>query len=102
MQVNAHKALRHIFQNPGPAKAPWQLKAAVRIPGLQHATARMVGLGVRPEHIRGARKQPACDGHYIKRLAVGVGLVAAGAVLAARVLRSLGRSRSYAETRVGW
>jgi 2-polyprenyl-6-methoxyphenol hydroxylase-like FAD-dependent oxidoreductase len=96
MQVNAHRALQHIFQTSGPAKAPWQLKAAVRIPGLQHVMARVVGVGVRPEHIRGARKRQACDGQYIKRLAVGVGLVAAGAVLAARLLRSSARRR-YAE-----
>jgi hypothetical protein len=52
MQVNAHKAFAKIFQNPGPITAPWQLKAAVRIPGLQRLVARGVGLGVRPEHIR--------------------------------------------------
>ncbi len=96
LQVNAHKAIKKIFENPGPAKAPWQLKAAVRIPGLQHLTARVVGIGVRPEHIRGARVKPACDGQYLRRLAVGVGLVAAGAVLAARMVRSFGRRR-YAE-----
>jgi 2-polyprenyl-6-methoxyphenol hydroxylase-like FAD-dependent oxidoreductase len=96
VQVNAHKLLQKIFENPGPAKAPWQLKAAVHIPGLRHVTARLVGVGVRPEHIRGARKQPACDGQYLKRLAVGVGLAAAGAVLAARALRSFRRWR-YAE-----
>jgi 2-polyprenyl-6-methoxyphenol hydroxylase-like FAD-dependent oxidoreductase len=52
MQVNAHKAFAKIFQNPGPITTPWQLKAAVRIPGLQRLVARGVGLGVRPEHIR--------------------------------------------------
>ncbi len=96
VQVNAHKLLQKIFENPGPAKAPWQFKAVVHIPGLRHVTARLVGVGVRPEHIRGARKQPACDGQYLKRLAVGVGLAAAGAVLAARALRSFRRWR-YAE-----
>lgn len=96
LQVNAHKAIQKIFENPGPAKAPWQLKAAVRLPGLQHIVARVVGIGVRPEHIRGARKETACDGQYLKRVAVGVGLVAAGAVLAARVVRNFGRRR-YAE-----
>ena len=34
LQVNAHKAIKKIFENPGPAEAPWQLKAAVHIPGL--------------------------------------------------------------------
>ena len=96
VQVNAHKLLQKVFENPGPAKAPWQFKAVVHIPGLQHVTARLVGVGVRPEHIRGARKQPACDGQYLKKIAVGAGLAAAGAVLAARALRSF-RRRRYAE-----
>jgi 2-polyprenyl-6-methoxyphenol hydroxylase-like FAD-dependent oxidoreductase len=52
MQVKAHKAFSKIFQNPGPITAPWQLKAALRIPGLQRLSARAVGLGVRPEHIQ--------------------------------------------------
>ncbi len=50
-QVNAHRGFEYIFQHPGPLKAPWPLKAAVRIPGIQHAIARMVGTGVRPEHV---------------------------------------------------
>jgi 2-polyprenyl-6-methoxyphenol hydroxylase-like FAD-dependent oxidoreductase len=91
VQVGAHQLFQKIFENPGPAKAPWQLKAVVHIPGLRHVMARAVGIGVRPEHIRGARKKSACDGQYLKKLAVGVGLAAAGAVLAARVLRNLGR-----------
>jgi 2-polyprenyl-6-methoxyphenol hydroxylase-like FAD-dependent oxidoreductase len=52
MQVNAHKAFAKIFGNSGPLKAPWQLKAAVRTPGLQRLIGRAVGLGVRPEHIQ--------------------------------------------------
>jgi 2-polyprenyl-6-methoxyphenol hydroxylase-like FAD-dependent oxidoreductase len=52
LQVNAHKAFAKIFENPGPIKAPWQLRAAVRIPGLQRLIARAVGLGARPEHIQ--------------------------------------------------
>jgi len=52
MQLNAHKAFARIFKNPGPITAPWQLKAAVHIPGLQRLIARAVGLGTRPEHVQ--------------------------------------------------
>ncbi len=52
LQVTAHKGMARIFKNPGPARAPWQLKAAVRTPGLQRAVGRLIGLGVRPEHIQ--------------------------------------------------
>jgi 2-polyprenyl-6-methoxyphenol hydroxylase-like FAD-dependent oxidoreductase len=52
LQVTAHKGMARIFKNPGPARAPWQLKAAVRAPGVQRALGRLVGLGVRPEHIQ--------------------------------------------------
>jgi 2-polyprenyl-6-methoxyphenol hydroxylase-like FAD-dependent oxidoreductase len=54
VQATAHKAFDRLFRNPGPAKPPWQLKMAVRIPGLQRLMARAVGMGVRPEHIREA------------------------------------------------
>ena len=54
-----HNGLKTIFRNPGPAKAPWQLKVMVNIPGVQHGMARILGLGVRPEHIPGARKKLA-------------------------------------------
>jgi 2-polyprenyl-6-methoxyphenol hydroxylase-like FAD-dependent oxidoreductase len=68
IQVQAHQAFEKIFRNPGPAQAPWQLKAVFSIPGLQRVMARVVGVGVRPEHIAGARKQPACDGARLKRI----------------------------------
>jgi 2-polyprenyl-6-methoxyphenol hydroxylase-like FAD-dependent oxidoreductase len=51
LQLNAHKVFAHVFENAGPMKAPWQLKAAVRVPGLQRLMARIIGVGVRPEHI---------------------------------------------------
>ena len=52
LQINAHKLFARIFENTGPMKAPWQLKVAARIPGLQRFMARVIGVGVRPEHIR--------------------------------------------------
>ena len=87
MQVFAHKGFQRIFQNPGPAKAPWQLKVAVQIPGIQHLTARVIGMGVRPEHIKDARRDSAAECPGIKRIAVGIGLLAAGIALAFRAAR---------------
>ena len=95
VQVNAHKALQTIFRNPGPAKAPWQLKLVVNIPGVQHVTARLIGVGVRPEHIRGARKQPACEGQLLRKIAIGAGLLAGGVVLMARMTRGFRRSYGW-------
>lgn len=54
VQARVHRTFDRLFRNPGPAKAPWQLRIAVRIPGVQRFMARAVGLGVRPEHIREA------------------------------------------------
>ena len=72
MQVNAHKLFIRIFRNPGPVKAPWALKVAVGVPGVKDALARVVGVGIRPEHIRGANK-PAPDRRLVKMaLAAGV------------------------------
>jgi 2-polyprenyl-6-methoxyphenol hydroxylase-like FAD-dependent oxidoreductase len=51
MQVGAHRGLNYIFRHPGALKAPWQLRFATRVPGIQHLLGRMIGVGVRPEHI---------------------------------------------------
>ena len=95
MQTNAHKAFEYVFEHPGPAKAPWQLKAVVSIPGVQHVTARVIGLGVLPEHVAGARKKPACDGAKLKKIAVVAGLALAGIAIGLRAMRK--RKPSY-----GW
>ncbi len=88
LQVQAHKGLAKIFQNPGPAKAPWPLKVAVNIPGIHDLAGRLVGVGVRPEHVAGARTPSTLPVPGWKKLAVGIGLAVAGGVLAFRVLRS--------------
>jgi 2-polyprenyl-6-methoxyphenol hydroxylase-like FAD-dependent oxidoreductase len=52
-QVAAHRGLESfIFSDPGPFHAPWQLRLAVHIPGIQRLVARGIGMGVRPEHIQ--------------------------------------------------
>jgi 2-polyprenyl-6-methoxyphenol hydroxylase-like FAD-dependent oxidoreductase len=80
VQVNAHKGFEYIFNHPGPIKAPWQLKAVANIPGIQHLTARFIGIGVRPEHIAGRRRPPG----LLKRIAIATGIAAAVAVTIVR------------------
>lgn len=52
IQVGIHRRMGNIFNHPGPLKAPWQLKAIARLPGLQRIIGRVVGIGIRPEHVR--------------------------------------------------
>jgi 2-polyprenyl-6-methoxyphenol hydroxylase-like FAD-dependent oxidoreductase len=73
VQTRAHKAFEYIFNHPGPIRAPWQLKVATRIPGIQHVTAYFVGIGVRPEHVRVPVPK-------LKRVAIAAGIAAAVAV----------------------
>jgi 2-polyprenyl-6-methoxyphenol hydroxylase-like FAD-dependent oxidoreductase len=54
VQVTAHKGFNYIFQHSGDIKAPWQLRLATHIPGIQRLLGRMIGIGVRPEHVRSA------------------------------------------------
>jgi hypothetical protein len=91
LQVFAHSQLVKIFDNPGPAKAPWQLKAVFEIPGIQRLTARTIGVGVRPEHIKGAARPALSRASCIRGIAVGVGVAAAilAASLFGRRLRRL-------------
>jgi 2-polyprenyl-6-methoxyphenol hydroxylase-like FAD-dependent oxidoreductase len=80
VQALAHGQLKKVFDNPGPAKAPWQLKVFFSLPGLQRVVARGVGMGVLPEHVAGTARDsaPATS----KKVAVVVGIVTAAAVFA--------------------
>jgi len=73
VQTRAHKAFEYIFQHPGRIRAPWQLKVATRIPGIQHVTGYFVGIGVRPEHAHVPVPR-------LKRVAIAAGIAAAVAV----------------------
>jgi len=52
LQVFVHKGLETIFRNLGPMRPPLPLRIAVRVPGFQHLVGRVVGIGVRPEHVQ--------------------------------------------------
>jgi 2-polyprenyl-6-methoxyphenol hydroxylase-like FAD-dependent oxidoreductase len=73
IQLSAHRGLAQVFENPGPMQAPWQMKAAVRIPGIQCAVGYAVGMGVRPEHVR--ERQSA---HSWRKLAAVTAFAALG------------------------
>lgn len=88
LQVNAHKGFERAFRNPGPLKAPWQLKTAVRVPGIQRLLARVVGMGIRPEHIQGAKPRPSFEKRCVKAIAVCAGIAAAVSVFSTNCRRA--------------
>jgi 2-polyprenyl-6-methoxyphenol hydroxylase-like FAD-dependent oxidoreductase len=92
LQVNAHKAFEGIFRNTGPLKAPWQLKVAVRIPGVQSLLGRLVGMGVRPEHIQDAKNRQDLTRCSVKSATMCAGVLTAVAVAAVFTLRNLRRT----------
>jgi 2-polyprenyl-6-methoxyphenol hydroxylase-like FAD-dependent oxidoreductase len=87
IQITAHKGLNRVFQTTGPLQAPWQLKMIVKVPGFRQLAARVIGIGVRPEHIAGTRKAPAKLDSELKRAAVLVGVTAAVAVCLLKLAR---------------
>jgi 2-polyprenyl-6-methoxyphenol hydroxylase-like FAD-dependent oxidoreductase len=84
-QAFAHGQLVRVFDNQGPAMAPWQLKMVFNLPGMQRVTARAVGMGVRPEHVAGHEPRRAMSA--TAKVFVAAGVVAAGAILVARWMR---------------
>ena len=60
---------------------------AVQIPGVQHLIGRVIGLGVRPEHIGGSPKKSALCSFSIKGIAFGVGVMTAALVLGGYMMR---------------
>jgi 2-polyprenyl-6-methoxyphenol hydroxylase-like FAD-dependent oxidoreductase len=102
LQVNAHRAFSWIFQRPGPIQAPWQLKVVVRVPGVQRVVGRLVGIGVRPEHIADAPKRPTPQGPAVWRLAVcGITAIVVAGVFLVRKNRSRVKEEASSETRRG-
>ena len=77
VQVILYRGFARIFNNPGPLKAPWQFKLALRIPGIHRALGYAVGIGVRPEHVQNAKRQA---GRGRSLVTAGIGLVAGVAV----------------------
>ncbi|MEO8724626.1 MAG: FAD-dependent oxidoreductase [Acidobacteriaceae bacterium] len=84
VQVNAHKMLGRVFRDPGPLHAPWQLKAAVRIPGMQRLLGRAVGMGVRPEHVRDPRRRGARASKSLVMCAGALAVCALGVICIVR------------------
>jgi len=52
VQVFAHRILNRVLENPGPLNPPLIFRAVTGIPGFQYITARFVGMGLQPQHIR--------------------------------------------------
>jgi 2-polyprenyl-6-methoxyphenol hydroxylase-like FAD-dependent oxidoreductase len=52
MQRVVHKGLQWVFRQTGAMKPPLLIKIVAGIPGSQSMVARVVGVGLRPEHVR--------------------------------------------------
>ena len=95
-QVNAHKMLEHVFAKGGRAKAPWQMKLVLGLPGVQRLLGRLIGMGVRPERVHEPQGVPRIP----KRVLFAAAFAGAAVGLAiAPVLRS--RSRRGEKLRIG-
>jgi 2-polyprenyl-6-methoxyphenol hydroxylase-like FAD-dependent oxidoreductase len=51
-QVFAHKMLTHVLGNSGPFKPPWLFRMVLGLPGFPYLTARFIGMGLQPEHVK--------------------------------------------------
>jgi 2-polyprenyl-6-methoxyphenol hydroxylase-like FAD-dependent oxidoreductase len=87
-QANAHKLFAQLFRQSGPLQPPWQLKAAVQIPGITHMIGRAIGVGVRPEHVNDARRSAAYRNGRMVKLAIGLGIAAGILLVCKRNLRA--------------
>jgi 2-polyprenyl-6-methoxyphenol hydroxylase-like FAD-dependent oxidoreductase len=87
LQVYAHKALNAVFETHGPIEAPWQLKAVDAVPGRKWIMGYIVGVGIRPEHVRDPEK-PAALG-VLQDFAVRFGAALGRIVRTARMLRGV-------------
>jgi 2-polyprenyl-6-methoxyphenol hydroxylase-like FAD-dependent oxidoreductase len=86
MQVRAHQAFEYVFRHAGPIEVPWQLRLAAGIPGRPYLMARLIGIGVRPEHIRDSKTVRRAEAGALKQAAVFTGVVLAVTVNILRVI----------------
>jgi len=91
LQLQAHRGFQWVFQHPGPIRAPWQLKAAARIPGVQRMIGHAVGVGIRPEHV--VERPLLRKSGPAPRWAVVLTAAMVGLALLARARRSRGQAR---------
>jgi 2-polyprenyl-6-methoxyphenol hydroxylase-like FAD-dependent oxidoreductase len=86
VQAVLHKGFARVFRNSGPLHAPWQIRLGMRLPGVRRALGYAVGIGVRPEHVAGARRrQPAARrGGRLEAAAIRIGAALGAAVVVIR------------------
>jgi 2-polyprenyl-6-methoxyphenol hydroxylase-like FAD-dependent oxidoreductase len=75
MQVQAHQTFARVFENPGPLRAPWQLKLAVQVPGIQRVLGRAIGIGIRPEHVAPKSQRPTLRKVAVYAAATAISIV---------------------------
>jgi 2-polyprenyl-6-methoxyphenol hydroxylase-like FAD-dependent oxidoreductase len=81
LQVQVHRTFAKIYENPGPLHAPWQLKLAVQVPGLQRVLGYAIGMGVRPEHLAERRPRAKMNPRKVAIFAAATALGILGLVL---------------------
>lgn len=80
IQLGAHRGIAHAFENPGPINVPWQIKAVLHIPGIHRALGYVVGVGVRPEHVRDIESANRGRSTLRRCVVAGIGIAAAAVI----------------------
>ncbi len=86
LQVRAHQAFARVFETDGQFQAPWQLKLVAQVPGRPWVMGYLVGIGVRPEHVAGGKREPRRE-WSLKKAAVSAGALLGAVVATVRALR---------------
>ena len=88
LQVTAHNAFAQVFETSGPLEAPWQLKLVAEIPGRPWVMGYVVGVGVRPEHVKSAARYEPRQEWSLRKAAVSAGALLGAVVATIRALRA--------------
>jgi 2-polyprenyl-6-methoxyphenol hydroxylase-like FAD-dependent oxidoreductase len=88
LQVSAHSAFQSVFQSSGPIQAPWQLKALNNVPGRKFVMGYVVGVGVRPEHVKTATQPKQRPAWSLRKTAASAGALIGAVMATVRALRA--------------
>jgi 2-polyprenyl-6-methoxyphenol hydroxylase-like FAD-dependent oxidoreductase len=80
-QLLVHRGFARIFANAGPIQAPWQVKAAMQIPGIHRALGYGVGIGARAEHVQEKSAPRSRPLRWLTVMSAGIGIASTAVAL---------------------
>jgi 2-polyprenyl-6-methoxyphenol hydroxylase-like FAD-dependent oxidoreductase len=92
VQLLAHRGIARVFTATGPMQAPWQVRVATRLPGVQRVLGHAIGMGALPEHVRPEPQERPGRSRRSTGVLAAIGFAAAGMLVGWMALKGCSRA----------